>query len=102
MKSKIQVPAKVILFASLLTMFVSAHSQTLSDQTLQQIRFDQKLNAQISPTLVFHDEQGKEVRLSQYFGRKPIVLVLGYYECPMLCTLVLNGMVESAADMKWS
>src|SRR5207302_151037 len=31
-----------------------------------------------------------------------VVLVLGYYQCPMLCTLVLNGLVESAADMKWS
>ena len=77
-------------------------AQTLSDSTLAQIRFEQKLNAQVSLLLPFRDEAGKPVQLSRYFDGKPVVLVLGYYECPMLCTLVLNGMVESAADMKWS
>lgn len=77
-------------------------SQTLSDQDLAQIRFDQKPNAQVSLALPFRDENGKEVHLDRYFRQKPVVLVLGYYECPMLCTLVLNGMIESAADMKWS
>jgi protein SCO1/2 len=40
--------------------------------------------------------------MGQYFGHGPVVLVLGYYRCPMLCSLVLNGMLESAADMRWS
>ena len=88
------------VFLALVTGHLAA--QTLSDDTLAQIRFDQKLNAQVSPALPFEDEEGRAVRIGQYFGRKPLVLVLGYYECPMLCTLVLNGMVESAADMKWS
>jgi len=80
----------------------SPGAQGLSDNTLSQIRFDQKLNTQVTSSLSFQDEDGKPVQMGQYFGQKPIVLVLGYYECPMLCTLVLNGMVESAADMKWS
>jgi protein SCO1 len=78
------------------------HAQTLSDDALGRVRFEQKLYQPVSPTLPFLDETGRQVRLGQYFGQKPVLLVLGYYECPMLCTLVLNGLVESAADLKWS
>ena len=46
--------------------------------------------------MVFRDETGSEVTLGRYFQQgKPVVLTLGYYECPMLCNLVLNGVVES-------
>jgi len=79
----------------------SAPAQSLTDGKLTEIRFDQKLGSQISPDLPFRDESGRFVRLGDYFGRKPIVLVLGYYECPMLCTLELNGLVESMEEMKW-
>lgn len=92
----------IILLTSLMSCAFSSLAQSLSDEALAQIRFDQKQNTQISLTLPFRDEEGREVRLAQYFGHRPVVLVLGYYECPMLCTLVLNGMVASAADMKWS
>jgi protein SCO1 len=44
---------------------------------------------------MFRDEKGEPVRLGKYFGKKPIVLALVYYDCPMLCTQVLNGMVTS-------
>lgn len=88
---------------SALTMLTGvASAQTLSDDALARVRFEQKLNAQVSLTLPFRDDEGNPVQLNQYFGHKPVLLVLGYYECPMLCTLVLNGMVESASDMKWS
>ncbi len=75
---------------------------TLSDRTLADISFDQKLNQQISLNLPFVDETGRGVRLGQYFGRKPVILVMGYYECPMLCSMVLNGMVEGLEDLKWT
>jgi protein SCO1/2 len=87
--------------ACLLT-FSTSQAQSLPDATLTQIRFDQKPNAQVSIDLAFVDESGKQVRLRQYFGSKPVVMVLGYYECPMLCTLVLNGFMQGAEDMKWS
>src|SRR5437763_783835 len=79
-----------------------ASAQPLSDSALAQISFEQKLNSQLSLDLVFCDETGARVRLGDYFGRKPIILVPGYYECPMLCTLVINGMVQSLQDLKWS
>ena len=44
---------------------------------------------------LFKDEAGRAVTLGEYFGRKPIVLTFVYYECPMLCTEVLNGLESS-------
>ena len=59
---------------------------------LQEIGFDQKLGDAVPLDLVFQDETGKDVRLGDYFGKKPVVLSLVYYDCPMLCTLSLNGL----------
>ena len=59
---------------------------------LQEIGFDQNLGALLPLDLVFKDEAGKDVRLGDYFGRKPVVLSLVYYRCPMLCTISLNGL----------
>jgi protein SCO1 len=41
------------------------------------------------------DEQGRTVRLGDFFGKRPVILTLVYYECPMLCTQVLNGLATS-------
>lgn len=62
---------------------------------LKQVGIDQKLNEQLPLDLVFRNEQGEQVRLGDYFGKKPVVLALVYYQCPMLCNQVLNGMVTS-------
>lgn len=62
---------------------------------LQQIGIDQKLGAQVPLDLPFRDEEGRAVKLGDYFGKKPVVLCLVYYECPMLCTMVLNGTVRA-------
>ncbi len=59
---------------------------------LKDVGIDQKLNAQIDPNLLFVDENGKEVRLGDLFGKRPIILTMVYYKCPMLCTLVLNDL----------
>jgi protein SCO1/2 len=62
---------------------------------LKEVGIEQKLNEQLPLDLVFRDETGREVRLGQYFGRKPVILALVYYECPMLCNQVLNGLTGS-------
>jgi protein SCO1 len=62
---------------------------------LREVRIEQKLDQQLPLDLDFRDESGQPVKLGQYFGRKPVVLALVYYDCPMLCTQVLNGMVTS-------
>ena len=62
---------------------------------LGKVAFEQRLNQQLPLDLPFKNEAGESVKLGDYFGRKPVVLAFVYYECPMLCTQVLNGL-ESA------
>ena len=62
---------------------------------LRDVALEQKLDQQLPLDLVFRDESGQQVKLGQYFGQKPVVLAFVYYDCPMLCTQVLNGMVTS-------
>lgn len=62
-------------------------------QALRDVGYDQKLGAQVPMDLVFRDETGAPVKLADAVGDKPTVLSLVYYECPMLCTLTLNGLV---------
>jgi protein SCO1 len=58
---------------------------------LAKIGIDQRLNHHVPLDLPFVDENGKDVKLGDYFGERPVLLALVYYECPMLCTQVLNG-----------
>ncbi len=58
---------------------------------LDQVGLDQRLNQQVPLDLAFVDDHGQAVQLQQYFGSKPVILMLVYYQCPMLCTQVLNG-----------
>ena len=62
---------------------------------LSKVSFDQRLNEPLPLELPFKDEDGRSVRLGSYFGSKPVVLAFVYYECPMLCTQVLNGLTTS-------
>jgi protein SCO1/2 len=62
---------------------------------LKDVGIDQKLDQQIPLDLTFTDETGRDVRIGEYFATRPVVLALVYYECPMLCTQVLNGLVGS-------
>ena len=63
---------------------------------LEKVGIDQKLNSQLPLDAAFKDENGKAVLLGDYFGKgRPVVLALVYYECPMLCNEVLNGLTGS-------
>jgi protein SCO1 len=63
--------------------------------TLRDVGFDQNLNQQVPLDARFTDEQGRAVQLGDYFGQKPVILVMAYYNCPMLCIQVLNGLAAS-------
>ncbi len=69
---------------------------------LQNVGFDQRLGEQTPFDTAFVDESGRPVRLGQYFHGKPVILVMAYYRCPMLCTLVLNGLVQGMLDMNFN
>ena len=71
-------------------------------KALKNVGIDQKLNEQIPLDAVFRDEQGREVKLGEFFGKRPVVLSLVYYTCPMLCTQVLNGMLSSFRQVSFN
>lgn len=66
---------------------------------LTNVGFEQRLNEQLPLDLTFRDEDGRTVRLGDYFGKRPVILAFVYYECPMLCTQILNGLTSTLTVM---
>ena len=62
---------------------------------LKGVGIDQNLNAQLPLEAQFRDETGATVRLGNYFRGRPVILNLVYYKCPMLCGMILKGMVKT-------
>ncbi len=83
----------------LLLGFSALNATAAGSSVLSGVGFDQRLGEQVPLDLVFNDESGNSVRLGNYFGDKPVILVPGYYRCSSLCTLVLNGLVQGMRDM---
>jgi protein SCO1 len=71
-------------------------------ELLTDIGLDQQLDAQVPLNLEFRDEAGRDVRLGDYFDKKPVILTLVYYECPMLCTQVLNGLASALGVLSFT
>jgi protein SCO1/2 len=89
---------------------ILAHGQKLKDRELataasvlppglRNVSLEQRLNQQVPLDLSFRDDTGRQMPLSSYFGGKPVILALVYYQCPMLCTQILNGLVISLRGM---
>jgi protein SCO1 len=68
---------------------------------LENVGIEQHLDAQVPPDLVFLDDTGKSVRLGDYFGRKPLILNLVYYNCTMLCGEALAGLASAMRLVKF-
>jgi protein SCO1/2 len=68
---------------------------SLKQGLLKQVGIDQKIGQQLPLDVTFRDETGRDVRLGEFFHGKPVVMALAYYDCPMLCTQVLNGMTAA-------
>jgi protein SCO1/2 len=62
---------------------------------LNKVGIAQRLNEQLPLSLTFTDDAGKQVQLASYFGKKPAILALVYYQCPMLCSEELNGLTSA-------
>jgi len=98
-----------------LALLVAGHAQAQTPQGLAEpgeptsakpgilgkIAIDQRIGEQLPLHLQFTDERGQQVRLGDYFGKRPVILALVYYECPMLCTQVLNGLVSALGVMSF-
>jgi protein SCO1 len=89
----------ICALAAVLCVAVSVHAQPNVTAPQSAYSYEQRLGAQLSPDLLFRDETGREVRLSEYLGKRPVILVIVQYRCRMLCNEVLNGLVTSLRAM---
>jgi protein SCO1 len=85
----------MLLAAGVLPAAADNSTATERPKILRDVGIDQNLNHQIPLNLAFRDETGKTVQLNQYFGKKPVILSLVYFSCPMLCTMVEDGLLQS-------
>lgn len=84
--------------------------KSLNSQSLQihkelvqsKVGIDEKLGQKVDLNNMFTDELGNKVPLGKYFNKKPVFLVLIYFECPTLCSLHLNSIVETFKDFEWN
>jgi protein SCO1 len=94
-----------IILATLCAASAPARAQNIiqnpgnSPSILDQVGIDQKIGDTVSPDLQFFDEHGNTLRIGDLFTNRPIVLVLIYYQCPMLCTMVLNDLLRTMRAM---
>ncbi len=95
--------AVVALFMfGLATVTTADESASVIPPQLRGVGIDQRLNNQVPLYLKFQDETGKTVTLGSYFGKKPVILSLVYYTCPMLCTMAENGLLNSLRDVNFN
>jgi protein SCO1 len=80
---------------------IMAPSSNVKPPGLKNVGIEQKLNEQLPLNLAFRDETGKVVKLGDYFGKKPVILSLVYYRCPMLCGELLSGLEGSLKAMSF-
>jgi protein SCO1/2 len=90
--------AAILVILINLALFAVAHpdarAQPVSGGRVSQVGFDQKLGVQLPLALRFQDDAGRELRLGDLFGRKPVILVPVYYGCPLLCSQLLTGLTR--------
>jgi protein SCO1 len=81
--------------------FASARGDDRLNGMMSQVGFDQRLDAQVPLEVPLRDEAGRTVHLGDYAGTRPVVLTLNYYNCPMLCTIELNGLLRSLLTLSF-
>jgi len=88
-------------FLWLVALVFTTTSFALTNEELQRVRFEQHLGQNISRALVFHDSTGRQVTMADQFdNRRPVIMVLGYFRCPMLCTLVNDGLIKALQELR--
>jgi protein SCO1/2 len=75
-------------------MMPTAEPVAAPGSAITQVSIQQKLGSSLPMDVTLRDEAGQTVQIGKYFGSRPVLLAFAYYECPMLCTLVLNGIVR--------
>jgi protein SCO1/2 len=98
--------SKAIVLCLAITACGGIATAQVADQVvpaLEEVGVEEHLDAKLPLDLEFVDENGGTVTLGDYFdGSRPVILTLNYYRCPMLCGLMLNGVVDGLEQMDWS
>lgn len=92
----------LLLFAALAPLAAAQDNAAITPSQLRGVGIDQRLNNQVPLDLKFQDEDGKTVTLGSYFGKRPVILSLVYYSCPMLCTMAENGLLNALRDVQFN
>jgi protein SCO1 len=92
----------ILLLAACSILGTTPRASAQPGGALKEVGFDQNLNAQIPLTLKFRDQEGRAVQLADYFGKRPVVLVMGYSNCPLLCSVVLGEVTRSLKPLDFS
>jgi protein SCO1/2 len=100
-RATVAVQISLLLFGLAMTAAAQDNAAVTPPQ-LRGVGIDQRLNNQVPLNLKFRDEAGKTVTLGSYFGKKPVILSLVYYTCPMLCTMAENGLLNALRDVKFN
>jgi len=98
------VPGILLLLGLIIGLFMPTYGQVVDEnpEQLKNIDVVEHLGESIPLNLEFVRDNGDTVNLESYFHQgKPVVLVLGYYTCPMLCNLVMNGLASSINELVW-
>ena len=85
---------------AVLTLILVRPISALTPGDLSRVKFDQHPGQQISTDLTFRDETGRAFKLGELFGNRPAILVLGYYRCPMLCTMINDGLINALENLR--
>ena len=91
-------PGRSLTFIAFFVVLFSSHgvfAQPGFPSPAKDVAYDQRLGEPVPLDLVFNDETGRAVKLSEFFGKKPLLLSLVYYDCPMLCGMAMDGLVRS-------
>jgi protein SCO1/2 len=99
--TKSLVAAFVVLALGPAAVGAATEAADVRPPALREIGIDQRLGETLPLDAKFKDDTGRDVTLGDYFGEKPVVLVMTYFECPMLCTLVLNGLGKTLKTMSF-
>ena len=81
---------------------VVALSQNQSLSVIDQVGIDQQLGTALDLDIRFRNESGQSVRLGDFFRGKPVILAPVYYQCPSLCPMSLNSLVQSLRVLKFN
>jgi protein SCO1 len=93
----------IVALATALTAGGRAFAEEAVPPELSGIGIEERPGAQVPVDVALRDGQGRPVTLGSYLdGTRPVVLVLAYYRCPMLCSLVMSGMTAGLKDLAWT